>query len=68
MFPGMMCMLQRTMHQINKLIMVSQLASGDELIKNKPLPNGKMSVAEANVCGETYSAVQVISCKHLPCF
>lgn len=68
MFFGMMCMLQRTMHQINKLIMVSQLESDDELIKNKPLPTGKRSGAEADVCGETYSAVQVIPCKHLPCF
>lgn len=50
----MMCMLQRTMHQINKLIMVSQLESDDELIKNKPLPTGKRSGAEADVCGETY--------------
>lgn len=61
-------MLQRTMHQINKLITVSQLGSGDELIKNKPFSIGKMSGAEADEYGQTYSAVQVIPCKHLPCF
>lgn len=61
-------MLQITMHKINKPITVSQLFSGDDLIKNKPLPTGKMSGAEADVCGKTYSAVKVIPWKHLPCF
>lgn len=61
-------MLQITMHKINKPITVSQLVSGDELIKNKPLSTGKMSGAEADVSGKTYSAVKVIPCKHLSCF
>lgn len=49
-------MLQRPMHQINKFIRDSQIASGDQLIKNKPFPTGKMSGAEADACGEDSSS------------
>lgn len=60
-------MLQRAMHHINTFTRDSQIASADQLMKNKPFPNGKMSDAEVDECDKTYSTVLVTQCKSLPC-